>query len=114
MTNASRFCRVHGTIQAFFPADADCDWQYQQSDCVPDARFNNTCRMASPGYPGLYPPNRTCRYRVSLQSPFQPLTIKFLSVQLPPKYVTNAYPRKNPTSTVFRAGDADRTTSASS
>lgn len=66
--------------------DADCDWQYQQSDCVADGRHNNTCRMASPGHPGLYPPNRTCRYRVSLQSPFQPLTVKFLSVQLPPKY----------------------------
>ncbi|XP_046649541.1 uncharacterized protein LOC124340849 [Daphnia pulicaria] len=65
---------VHGSV---------CDWHYQQSDCLKEGRYNNTCRMASPGYPGLYPPNRTCRYHVALQSPFQPLTLHFTSVQLP-------------------------------
>lgn len=65
---------VHGSV---------CDWHYQQSDCVTEGRYNNTCRMASPGYPGLYPPNRTCRFHVALQSPFQPLTLHFISVQLP-------------------------------
>lgn len=66
---------------------ADCDWHYQQADCLAGAKYNNTCRMASPGYPGLYPPNRKCRYHVAIQSPFQPLTLQFTSVQLPPQYV---------------------------
>nr|CAH0110272.1 unnamed protein product [Daphnia galeata] len=65
---------VHGSV---------CDWHYQQSDCVKEGRYNNSCRMASPGYPGLYPPNRMCRFHVALQSPFQPLTLHFTSVQLP-------------------------------
>ena len=65
----------------------DCDWHYQQADCLAGAKYNNTCRMASPGYPGLYPPNRKCRYHVAIQSPFQPLTLQFTSVQLPPQCV---------------------------
>jgi len=66
---------VHGT---------DCDWSYQQSDCT--GKYNNSCSLATPGYPGLYPPDRTCHYRIALQSPFQPLTLQFQSVHLPPEH----------------------------
>jgi len=65
---------VHGT---------DCDWNYQQTECL--GKYNNSCSMATPGYPGLYPPSRTCRYRIALHSPFLPLTLRFESVHLPPE-----------------------------
>lgn len=43
--------------------------------------------MASPGYPGLYPPNRQCRYRILIHSPFHRLRLRFQSLHLPSQCV---------------------------
>ena len=35
---------------------AECDWLIPVNDCF------GFCRVVSPGYPGIYPPNTRCQY----------------------------------------------------
>ncbi|XP_014255384.2 uncharacterized protein LOC106669972 [Cimex lectularius] len=38
----------------------ECDWMFQESACK-----GNICQFSSPGYPGVYPPNRRCLYHIA-------------------------------------------------
>ncbi|KAH9628154.1 hypothetical protein HF086_018370 [Spodoptera exigua] len=59
----------------------DCDWLYQDVSC----RGSGTCVLASPGYPGLYPPHRRCRYLFATNSVHTRVKIIFTSILLPRK-----------------------------
>uniref|UniRef100_A0A1B6MHU7 CUB domain-containing protein n=1 Tax=Graphocephala atropunctata TaxID=36148 RepID=A0A1B6MHU7_9HEMI len=59
----------------------ECDWVYQDSWC----RDSGPCRLATPGYPGLYGPNKLCKYLITTSSSHTRVRIKFHSLSLPPK-----------------------------
>ncbi|KAK7790383.1 hypothetical protein R5R35_009981 [Gryllus longicercus] len=44
--------------------DTECDWMFQEYLC----RTPGYCVFASPGYPGLYPPMRRCKYYIATSS----------------------------------------------
>nr|CAD7405704.1 unnamed protein product [Timema cristinae] len=56
-----------------------CDWLYQDYLC----QEPGTCVLASPGYPGLYPPNRKCRYLVTSVSNRTQVRITFTALLFP-------------------------------
>lgn len=65
----------------------DCDWLYQDVSC----RGSGTCVLASPGYPGLYPPHRRCRYLLATNSVHTRVKIIFTSILLPRNHCTTDY-----------------------
>ncbi|XP_041975372.1 uncharacterized protein LOC121730413 [Aricia agestis] len=65
----------------------DCDWLYQDVSC----RGAGTCVLASPGYPGLYPPYRRCRYLFATNSVHTRVKIVFTSILLPRDHCTTDY-----------------------
>lgn len=58
----------------------ECDWYYKDTDCL------DGCVLASPGYPGLYPPNIRCLYSIT-SGPRMSIAINFTAVLLPEKWV---------------------------
>ncbi|XP_076237121.1 uncharacterized protein LOC143180943 [Calliopsis andreniformis] len=56
--------------------NTECDWVYEDTDC------HDGCVLASPGYPGLYPPNVRCRYLIT-SGPRMSIAINFTAVLLP-------------------------------
>ncbi|KAF7393880.1 hypothetical protein V1477_008842 [Vespula maculifrons] len=56
--------------------NTECDWVYENTDC------HDGCVLASPGYPGLYPPNIRCRYLIT-SGPRVSIAINFTAVLLP-------------------------------
>ncbi|CAB3256480.1 unnamed protein product [Arctia plantaginis] len=65
----------------------DCDWLYQDVSC----RGPGTCVLASPGYPGLYPPHRRCRYLFTTNSVHTRVKIIFTSILLPRNHCNTDY-----------------------
>ncbi|CAH2050584.1 unnamed protein product, partial [Iphiclides podalirius] len=65
----------------------DCDWLYQDISC----RGAGTCVLASPGYPGLYPPHRRCRYLFATNSVHTRVKIIFTSILLPDDHCITDY-----------------------
>ncbi|XP_069359141.1 uncharacterized protein [Maniola hyperantus] len=65
----------------------DCDWLYQDVSC----RGSGTCVLASPGYPGLYPPHRRCRYLFATNSVHTRVKIIFTSIMLPRNHCATDY-----------------------
>lgn len=61
-----------------------CDWLYQDFSCSGTGSNDQpTCVMASPGYPGAYPPNRVCNYYVTTSSMNTRVRFVFLGLLLP-------------------------------
>ncbi|XP_018400897.1 PREDICTED: uncharacterized protein LOC108778264 [Cyphomyrmex costatus] len=56
--------------------NTECDSVYEDTDC------HDGCVLASPGYPGLYPPNIRCRYLIT-SGPRISIAINFTAVLLP-------------------------------
>lgn len=48
----------------FFAADG-CDWIFEEDACK---KRKGGCQIASPSYPGIYPPNSRCWYRIRASS----------------------------------------------
>ncbi|KAH0948715.1 hypothetical protein HN011_009358 [Eciton burchellii] len=67
-------CRYISPVFLF----AECDSVYEDTDC------HDGCVLASPGYPGLYPPNIRCRYLIT-SGPRISIAINFTAVLLPYK-----------------------------
>ncbi|XP_048489352.1 uncharacterized protein LOC105389314 [Plutella xylostella] len=67
--------------------NTDCDWLYQDVSC----RAPGSCVLASPGYPGLYPPRRRCRYLFATNSVHTRVKIVFTSILLPRNHCATDY-----------------------
>lgn len=67
-----------GSIKTKSNYVSDCDWVYEDVDC------HGGCVLASPGYPGLYPPNIRCRYLITAGFRVS-IALNFSSVLLPHK-----------------------------
>jgi hypothetical protein len=59
----------------------DCDWIFEEKTCVDDG---NRCQIASPGYPGVYPPRRKCRYLFKMNKG-STIRLNFTHFNLPPE-----------------------------
>ncbi|BES90735.1 Hypothetical protein NTJ_03543 [Nesidiocoris tenuis] len=71
-----------------------CDWMYHETSCK-----GSSCYIASPSFPGIYPPNTKCQYRVTIPQRGT-LHINFKSVNLPHSHCStdNIKIYKGPTS----------------
>lgn len=58
----------------------ECDWRFEEQHCQSEP---NGCQMASPGYPGIYPPNRRCRYLIETSLRKSQIKITFKNINLP-------------------------------
>ncbi|XP_054277956.1 uncharacterized protein LOC128996585 [Macrosteles quadrilineatus] len=59
--------------------NTECDWLYQDFSC----KEPDSCRLASPGYPGVYSPNRVCKFLITTSSIHTNVKIKFTVMNLP-------------------------------
>ncbi|KAK2177423.1 hypothetical protein NP493_598g00000 [Ridgeia piscesae] len=62
---------THNHMKPFKVAGSLCSWSMDVNDC------GDSCWIFSPGYPGIYPPNVTCQYRVTTDDPDTMLQLTF-------------------------------------
>ncbi|KAL3290264.1 hypothetical protein HHI36_023614 [Cryptolaemus montrouzieri] len=63
--------------------NTDCDWLYQDFACNKSILAGIPCILASPGYPGIYPPHRQCKYHITTSNENVLVKISFTALSLP-------------------------------
>ncbi|CAB4066240.1 unnamed protein product [Lepeophtheirus salmonis] len=59
-----------------------CDWSFHEKNC---SSHNSSCSFASPGFPGIYDPNKACKYLINRDENINSrIRITFNSFNLPP------------------------------
>ena len=59
-----------------------CDWRFEERHCQSEP---GGCQLATPGFPGIYPPNKRCRYLIEANSKNTQIKLTFKNVNLPPE-----------------------------
>lgn len=68
---------------------SDCSWKFEESRCRHYG--GNACQIASPGYPGIYSPNKRCSYHVEASSKDVQIRLTFTRFNLPPEQCQSHY-----------------------
>ncbi|XP_015839318.2 uncharacterized protein LOC658825 [Tribolium castaneum] len=63
--------------------NTDCDWLYQDFACNKSEQGGDPCVLASPSYPGVYPPHRQCKYHITTSNENIQVRISFTALLLP-------------------------------
>ncbi|RZC42856.1 uncharacterized protein BDFB_000663, partial [Asbolus verrucosus] len=63
--------------------NTDCDWLYQDFACNKSEQGPGPCVLASPSYPGVYPPHRQCKYHITTSNENIQVRISFTALLLP-------------------------------
>ncbi|XP_045481783.1 uncharacterized protein LOC123685937 isoform X1 [Harmonia axyridis] len=63
--------------------NTDCDWLYQDFACNKSSLSGIPCTLASPGYPGVYPPHRQCKYHITSSHENVSVRISLTALSLP-------------------------------
>eukprot|EP00093_Oithona_nana_P013342 13342.XXX_253715_241698_1 [CDS] Oithona nana genome sequencing. len=67
----------------------DCVWKFEENVCQQNG--GGVCQIASPGYPGIYPPNQRCRYHIQASSKDVQTRLTFTHFNLPPELCDTHY-----------------------
>ena len=70
---------------------ADCNWLFDEDTCTEEEENGNPdqkgakCQLASPSYPGIYPPRRRCQYLIHKSNDKTSIRLTFTKFNLPPE-----------------------------
>jgi len=71
--------------------EGDCSWKFEESRCRHYGGGPNACQIASPGYPGIYSPNKRCSFHVEASSKDVRIQVTFTRFNLPPDLCETHY-----------------------
>ena len=67
---------------------SDCNWLFDEDTCLEESHERDDksgCQLASPSYPGIYPPRRRCQYLIHKSKKESSIRLTFTKFNLPPE-----------------------------